>query len=76
MPRYKSDHLTERQEKILHAIREWVADTGEYPTLMEIGTAVGLKSKSAVHYQVGQMEWLGALAHERAGRRNVYRLTY
>ncbi|MET8679045.1 winged helix DNA-binding protein [Streptomyces sp. NPDC004647] len=65
--------LTERQAQILRCIREATAETGECPTLEEIGAKVGLASKSAVHYQLKRLEALGVIARAGAGAR-VYRL--
>ncbi|MGB8938833.1 winged helix DNA-binding protein [Streptomyces sp. NBC_01283] len=65
--------LTERQEQILRCIREAIAETGECPTLEEIGTKVGLTSKSAVHYQLKRLEACGLIARAGQGAR-IYRL--
>lgn len=73
MPRQRSDHLTDRQEKIARFIREWIADKGEHPTLSDIGAAMGFSARSSVHYQLQQMEQLGAVMRTKEGRRNVYR---
>ncbi|MFJ4664721.1 LexA family protein [Streptomyces olivaceus] len=53
--------LTERQVQILRCVRDAIAETGECPTLKEIGANVGLRSKSAVHYQLKRLEALGAI---------------
>jgi SOS-response transcriptional repressor LexA len=73
MSRRKNDHLTDRE--IVRFIRAYVADEGEYPTMAEIGVAVGLRSRSSVHYTLQDMERLGAVVRGREGRRNVYRPT-
>lgn len=73
MSRRRNDHLTDRQEKIARFIREWVADKGEYPTLDDIGAEFGLSARSSVHYQLQQMERLGAVTRDKDGGRNVYR---
>ncbi|MFE0131217.1 LexA family protein [Streptomyces sp. NPDC059037] len=65
--------LTERQAQILHCIRDAIAETGECPTLEEIGAKVGLASKSAVHYQLKRLESLGVIARADASAR-MYRL--
>ncbi|MGP3980635.1 LexA family protein [Streptomyces sp. KR80] len=62
-----SQPLTERQERILRCITEWIAEHGEGPTLREIGQCVGLSSTSSVAYQLGRLEQLGAI--KRSGRR-------
>ncbi|MFD7442041.1 LexA family protein [Streptomyces sp. NPDC059909] len=61
------DHLSPRQEAALACVREWIAETGEGPTLREIGHRVGLSSPSSVAYQLGQLEEHGVIA--RSGRR-------
>ncbi|MGW7069521.1 LexA family protein [Streptomyces sp. NPDC054855] len=66
--------LTERQEQILRCIREAIAETGECPTLAEIGAKVGLTTKSAVHYQLKRLEALGVITRAGQGARK-YRLT-
>lgn len=65
---YKVDYQTERQGQILRCLREWVSAHGEPPTLAEIGEAVGLSSKSAVHYQLRRMEARGEVV--RTGLRS------
>ncbi|MGW2939615.1 LexA family protein [Streptomyces sp. NPDC001156] len=62
-----NDHLTERQERILKCIRDWIAAYGETPSVREIGQVVGLSSKSSVAYQLDRMEQLGAI--DRSVRR-------
>ncbi|MFE5369234.1 LexA family protein [Streptomyces mirabilis] len=74
MSRRKSDHLTDRQEAIARCMRRWVVDKGEYPTLREIGGEVGIASPATVHYQLQEMERLGAVARGEGSSR-VYRLT-
>lgn len=48
--------LTDRQRHILAAIRDHIAETGDAPTVREIGQAVGLKSSSSVVYQFRRLE--------------------
>ena len=73
MGHYKVEHLTERQEAILRAIRTAIADTGEAPTLDEIGAVVGL-GRSAVHYQLGELEAKNQIVRESRRVRGI-RLT-
>jgi repressor LexA len=68
------DHLTEQQERIVRCIREWVAETGEYPTIREIGAAVGLRSPSSVLYHLRRMEAQGIVVHD-GRRQRSYRLS-
>ncbi|MFF1395986.1 hypothetical protein ACFVZD_19485 [Streptomyces sp. NPDC058287] len=69
-----NDHLTERQERIVRCIREWVAETGEYPTVREIGAGVGLSSPSSVLYHLRRMEARGVVVRDD-GRQRSYRLS-
>ncbi|MFE7706346.1 hypothetical protein ACFU6I_11210 [Streptomyces sp. NPDC057486] len=54
-----------RGRRLRHAAsRECITDTGEAPTVREIGQYIGLSSVSAVHYQLRQCEEKGAIARE------------
>jgi repressor LexA len=61
MTRHRIEHLTPAQERILAYIRQSIVDRGEAPTLEEIGVEFGLRSRSAVHYQLEQMQRKGAI---------------
>lgn len=61
------NHLTDRQERILRAIRDCIADTGEGPSIRQLGERVGLSSSSSVAYQLGRLEEAGLVS--RSGRR-------
>ncbi|MEV7955247.1 MarR family transcriptional regulator [Streptomyces sp. NPDC056178] len=63
--------ITDRQQRILRAIREHIADRGEAPTVREIGEQVGLSSPSSVSYQLGRLEAMGVIRRSRRGRRSV-----
>jgi repressor LexA len=64
MARHQPDDLTERQEDILHCIRETLAACGEAPTVREISRYVGLRSISAVHYQLSELERKDVIARD------------
>ncbi|GAA3766721.1 LexA family protein [Streptomyces chiangmaiensis] len=68
---YPVDPLTERQERIVACIREWIAERGEAPTVVEIGKRVGLRSRPAVHYQLRQCEQKGAIVVEPRRARGI-----
>ncbi|MBW3091888.1 transcriptional repressor LexA [Bifidobacterium sp. 82T10] len=51
--------LTDRQRKVLDAIRTHVADKGFVPSFREIGEAAGLKSPSSVKHQLQVLEEKG-----------------
>ncbi|WP_069883576.1 LexA family protein [Streptomyces luteocolor] len=67
--------MTDRQRRILASIRNHIADTGEAPTLREIGKAVGLSSPSSVHYQLRRLEQAGILTRAHLSSWRDYRLT-
>lgn len=74
MVQHKVDYLTVTQERILRVIRESITDRGEAPTVLEIGAAVGLSSRSSVHYQLRELEEKGAIRRARYQPRGI-RLT-
>jgi SOS-response transcriptional repressor LexA len=74
MVQHKVDYLTATQERILRVIREAIVERGEAPSLVEIGAAVGLRSRSSVHYQLCELEAKAAIVRE-PGRRRGIRLT-
>lgn len=43
---------TARQEAVLRVIRDVIADTGDAPTVREIGQRVGLSSSGSVAYRI------------------------
>lgn len=49
-------HLTDRQHKVLEAIRAHVKQYGFAPSFREIGDAAGLKSPSSVKHQLESLE--------------------
>ncbi|MFG2564712.1 LexA family protein [Streptomyces sp. NPDC048567] len=59
--------LSARQEAVLRAVREWIAEHGEGPSLRQVGARVGLSSTSSVAYQLGRLEARGFIS--RTGRR-------
>ncbi|MEH0442425.1 hypothetical protein QA811_01820 [Streptomyces sp. B21-102] len=71
MARPRSTHLTDLQERILGYIRQSIADRGEPPTFEEIGAEFGLRSRSAVAYQVEQMQAKGAIVREPHRARGI-----
>lgn len=56
--------LTPRQQRVLEVIREAVETRGYPPSVREIGEAVGLRSASSVHYQLGTLERMGYLRRD------------
>ena len=69
---YGSNHvLTERQQKILDCVHQSVESRGYPPTLREIASSVGLKSTSAVAYQLRILEKKGHLTRDAGMPRTV-----
>ncbi|MFE2038500.1 LexA family protein [Streptomyces scopuliridis] len=62
-----NDHPSPRQLQILSAIREWIAEYGEGPSVRQIGVLVGLSSTGSVAYQLAQLEQRGLIS--RSDRR-------
>jgi repressor LexA len=71
MGHYKVEHLTATQERILRCIRMAIVDSGEAPTVVEIGEAVGLSSRSSVHYQLRELEAKNAIVREPRRPRGI-----
>src|SRR5690348_9459033 len=63
--------LTPRRQKILHCIHESVEHRGYPPSMREIADAVGLKSTSAVSYQLKILERMGYLTRDARMPRTV-----
>jgi repressor LexA len=70
-PSSGADELSERQLKVLEAIREWMRDHGYPPSVREIGDAVGLTSTSSVAYQLRVLERKGYLRRDPHRPRTV-----
>jgi repressor LexA len=66
-----ADELSERQLKVLEAIRGWMSDHGYPPSVREIGDAVGLTSTSSVAYQLRVLERKGYLRRDPHRPRTV-----
>lgn len=59
--------MTKMQQKIYDYIARTLAEQGYPPSVREIGTAVGLKSPSTVHFHLKHMEELGVI--KKSGRK-------
>lgn len=66
-----TDELSQRQLKVLEAIRAWMRDHGYPPSVREIGNAVGLTSTSSVAYQLRVLERKGYLRRDPHRPRTV-----
>lgn len=56
--------LSERQQKMLEFINEYVAENGRPPTIREIGKAVNISSTSVVNYNLTKLKERGFLERE------------
>ena len=66
-----TEHLTDRQSKILDYIR-YVTKVRNYPpSVREIGEAVGLSSSSTVHNHLNQLERRGLIKRDASKSRTV-----
>lgn len=66
-----SSGLTERQRRIMEAIRSSLATRGYPPTMREIGDVVGLASPSSVKYQLQVLEDKGYLRRDPISTRAI-----
>jgi repressor LexA len=63
--------LSERQQRILRFIRQYMSERGRPPTVREIGSAVGISSTSVVDYNLRVLERDGHLHRERELSRGI-----
>ena len=66
-----SEHLSERQQKILEFLNEYVEENGYPPSIREIGTATGTSSTSVVSYNLKRLEERGYLSRDRQVSRGL-----
>lgn len=65
------NHLSERQQKILEFIVDFVDDNEFPPTIREIGDEVGISSTSVVNYNLAKLEDLGLISRRREVSRGL-----
>ncbi|MEU7733200.1 transcriptional repressor LexA [Streptomyces sp. SID4928] len=58
------DGLTDRQRKIVDAVRSSISDRGYPPSMRELGKATGLANTSSVAHQVGALMRKGVLRQD------------
>ena len=63
------NNLSEREQKILEYMREYVAKWGYPPTVRDIAGALGIKSTSTVHKAIAALEKAGAIKKQAGKRR-------
>ena len=73
MVRSKVPYLTDIQSRILHVIRDRIAEQGEAPTVAELRAATGL-STGGVAYQLAELQAKHAIVREPGQARGI-RLT-
>ncbi len=61
--------LTEREQRILDYMREYVAKWGYPPTVRDVAAALGIKSTSTVHKSIAALEKAGAIKKQAGKRR-------
>lgn len=66
--------MTDRERQIVAAIEAAIVETGESPSVREIGARVGLRSTSSVVYHLRHLEERGMIRHQRY-RHRTYRTT-
>lgn len=63
--------LSDRQQRMLGFIRQYISEHGRPPTVREIGNAVGISSTSVVDYNLRVLERDGHLRRERELSRGI-----
>ena len=63
--------LTPKQQQIYAFIRSFTAEKGYPPSVREIGTAVGLKSPSTVHFHLKSLEEAGVIVKAEGKTRAI-----
>lgn len=60
--------LTEKQRRVIEAIREWIATQGYPPTIRELGKTLGIKSLRGVTTHLDAIAKKGYLSRQRGAR--------
>jgi len=63
--------LSERQQRMLQFIRQFMRENRYPPTIREIGRAVGISSTSVVNYNLNILEQKGLIDRDRAISRGI-----
>ena len=63
--------LSERQQKILTFLREFISENRFPPTIREIGQHVGIASTNLVHYHLGVLERANVIERDREISRGI-----
>ena len=62
---------SDKQQRILEYLNEFIEENGYPPTVREIAAAVGLRSPSTVHYQLARLREQGLLSGDASKSRAV-----
>ena len=65
------ERLSERQQRILEFLNEYIEENGYPPSIREIGTAAGISSTSVVSYNLRRLEQRGYLSRDREVSRGL-----
>ena len=60
-----SERLSERQQRILEFLSDYVEENGYPPSIREIGVAAGISSTSVVSYNLKRLEERGYISRDR-----------
>ncbi|MBI3318978.1 MAG: repressor LexA, partial [Candidatus Omnitrophica bacterium] len=60
--------LTERQQRVVQAIRAWITEHGYPPTIRELGKLLGIKSLRGVTTHLDALAKKGRLTRQRSAR--------
>ena len=64
-------HLSERQQRILEFLEEYIEENSYPPSIREIGSAAGISSTSVVSYNLQRLEERGYLSRDREVSRGL-----
>jgi len=59
------ERLSERQQRILEFVSEYIEENGYPPSIREIGAAAGISSTSVVSYNLRRLEKAGYISRDR-----------
>ncbi|MBN1814586.1 MAG: repressor LexA [Anaerolineae bacterium] len=70
-----TEHLSERQRRIVEYLNEYVEENGYPPSIREIGAAAGISSTSVVSYNLRRLEEKGYISRDREVSRGLKLVT-
>jgi repressor LexA len=66
-----AEHLSERQQRIIEFLNEYVEENGYPPSIREIGAAAGISSTSVVSYNLKRLEDKGYISRDKEVSRGL-----